>query len=130
MNTKSNIVIACTIIVVSAVSFGAGRLSGKEDVKQGTAVPANTPVMAKESEPIGAPLAGEPQELSASTSSEVSPEVVGNGENLFVASKAGKKYFPIACGSAKTIKKENAIYFKSAAEAEATGRTQSTQCKY
>jgi hypothetical protein len=39
----------------------------------------------------------------------------------YVSSKNGTKYHPIDSGSAKQIKDENKVYFKSKAEAEAAG---------
>lgn len=132
MNTKSNIIVALAIIAVSAASFISGRFSVEkkagnmdrggnmavEMVENGSGVGTN-------GEDKG--TVGSMPVVSAQASSTSGSEV---GENRFVASKNGQKYFPISCGSAKTIKKENAIYFKTMEEAELSGRTQSTQCKY
>ncbi len=48
----------------------------------------------------------------------------------FVASKNGKKYYPIDCSASDNIKKENKIFFSSEEEAKSKGysRTESKQC--
>ncbi len=50
-------------------------------------------------------------------------------EGGFVASKQGKKYFPVNCKSAKTIKEENKVYFGTAADAENAGYEATKTCK-
>lgn len=58
-------------------------------------------------------------------------EVVKEGvvpEN-FIASKQGKKYFPVDCGTAKAIKEENKVYFGSEEEAKSAGYERSLTCK-
>ncbi len=57
----------------------------------------------------------------------VTPEGVGEGG--YVASKNGTKYHFPWCGSAKQIKEENKIWFKTKAEAEAAGYTPASNCK-
>lgn len=47
----------------------------------------------------------------------------------FVASKQGKKYFPVDCGTAKAIKEENKVYFGSETEAVSAGYERSLTCK-
>ncbi len=47
----------------------------------------------------------------------------------YVASKAGKRYYLLSCGGAKTIKETNRIYFNSKADAEARGYTPAANCK-
>ena len=133
MNTKSNILIGGGLILIGLVSFISGRLSApttrneKEiDNRKGISMTEENPKILET--PINV--------LSASTTKGImeGKNEAGNSTStsetyLFIASKAGKKYFPVTCGSAKTIKKENAIYFKSEEEAQNSGRTKSLQCK-
>ena len=46
-----------------------------------------------------------------------------------MASKNGKKYYPINCSAVKKIKEVNKIYFKNEKEAKDSGRAISTTCK-
>ncbi len=47
----------------------------------------------------------------------------------FVASKKGKKYYPVGCPASKSLSKTNLIYFKDEIEAEAKGYSLSTSCQ-
>ncbi|MBI2099922.1 MAG: hypothetical protein HYT48_01110 [Candidatus Vogelbacteria bacterium] len=47
---------------------------------------------------------------------------------VFVASKNGQKYYPVACAGAKRIKAANRIYFVTAAEAERVGYSAAANC--
>ncbi len=47
----------------------------------------------------------------------------------FLASKNGKKYYPVGCKSANRIKTENRVFFESQGEAERAGYTPSTTCQ-
>lgn len=46
----------------------------------------------------------------------------------YIASKTGKKYYPVGCKSADRIKPENIVSFESADQAERAGYSASTQC--
>lgn len=50
-------------------------------------------------------------------------------EKRYVASKNGKMYYPLGCGGAKRIKKENEVWFSTTEEAEKSGYTKSSTCK-
>lgn len=126
MKTKSNIMVALTIIAVGLVSFISGRVS-KSEVSAVSAVPVVEKGISGQNLPASV---GESQVGASSGTVTSAPTTVSSGEGAFVASKNGEKYFPVGCGSAKTIKPENAMYFATAAEAEAAGKTQSVQCKY
>jgi hypothetical protein len=49
----------------------------------------------------------------------------GYGENSFLASVRGKKYYFPFCAAAKRIKKSNRVWFRTEAEARAAGYTPS-----
>lgn len=57
------------------------------------------------------------------------PEGQSASDLKFVASKNGSKYYPIDCKSAESIKEENRVFFGTAEEAEASGKTKSTKCE-
>lgn len=76
--------------------------------------------------------AAQPEELrqlTRSTAAPVSPLAVappaGYGENSFVASMRGKKYYLPTCPAARRIKASNRIWFRTEAEARAAGYTPS-----
>jgi len=47
----------------------------------------------------------------------------------FVASRNGAKYYPIGCSGINRIKEDNKVYFRTEAEAQASGLTKSSTCK-
>jgi len=61
---------------------------------------------------------------------DISPqESQNNEEKVYVASRNGKSYYPLACSGAKRIKEENKIWFANKIEAEKSGYTLSSTCK-
>jgi hypothetical protein len=64
---------------------------------------------------------------NGSTVQEIASDAVSEGG--YVASKNGTKYHLPWCGSAKQIKEENKIWFKTKADAEAAGYTPASNCK-
>lgn len=101
--------IPLSITLLTLMSFGLGRIS------------ANT-----HPEPVTIQGALERPELSQ--------ESVGNSQaallGSFVASKNGKKYYPLSCGGAKRIKEENKIYFATTEEAERAGYGKALNCSF
>ncbi len=116
MNKKSNIIIgivAVVVIIGSVTLLGrSGQGEQGKEVKVGaTKVVGTTEKTLEEAE----------DGVIVSTSTAV----VGK----FVASKQGKKYFPVDCGSSKTIKEQNRVYFSTEAEAITAGYEKSKSCK-
>lgn len=103
------------LVVVSIASFAGGR--------------ASVPQVESKS------ISGVSQQVK---SAEI-PVVVENsmpelpiteeGVGTFVASKTGKKYFPVNCAGAKRIKDQNKVTFGSSLEAEKAGYTPAKNCK-
>lgn len=60
--------------------------------------------------------------------SQTASVVTSTQKGDFVASKRGKRYYPVDCSGAKTLKETNKIYFQTAAEAEQKGYTLSDSC--
>lgn len=115
MNKKSNIIVGIAIIAVIGLSAFGFSLASKEG--KGTEA-IKSPEIQKSA--VIAPVKTVSPDLNASSTS---------GEGEFVASKSGSKYFPVNCGSAKTIKEENKVFFGSASEAESAGYTLAKNCK-
>lgn len=132
MQTKSNILIALAVLVVGLVSFISGRVSVGHSNGVQSSIPQNVQGAVSGQGP-GSPIVTSNPSAKVETGGDLT---VGGGTTTesanypYVASKNGTRYFPVTCGSSKTIKPENAIYFQTAAEAEASGKTQSPQCKY
>lgn len=133
MQTKSNIMIAVAVIAVGLVSFISGRISVMDSEAQVVPTKVETGV-SSQVEQKGSPAVSNKVQSNPSVATDLTDAGASsstNGANgQFVASKNGTRYFPVTCGSSKTIKPENAIYFQTVAEAEASGKTQSPQCKY
>jgi hypothetical protein len=104
MNKKSNVIVGLSVAgVVGLGVLGAVLFGGSSEVKQ--------------------PVKGI-EVVQADTST---PNSTSTGS--FVASKQGKKYFPVDCGTAKAIKEENKVYFGSESEAVSAGYERSLTCK-
>jgi hypothetical protein len=115
MNKKSNVIVGLSVVgvvglgILSMVLFG-----GSSDVKQpvkGIEMVQTDTVSVKPSNVVT---------VGSSTSAS---------SGSFVASKQGKKYFPVDCGTAKAIKEENKVYFGSESEAVSAGYERSLTCK-
>jgi Tfp pilus assembly protein PilW len=62
---------------------------------------------------------------NTNTSEQARP---GEGEQKYVASKNGTKYYPVHCKSANRINEENKVYFSTPKEAELEGLTAASTC--
>lgn len=112
---KLTFVYLLIIIGVGIVSFALGRLSLPDNYNQkdNLATVESSGILFNNN-------AREKENLTNQTSSV---------EKRYVASKNGKKYYPLGCNGAKRIKKENEVWFKTAEEAEKSGYTKSSTCK-
>ncbi len=105
------------IILVAGSSFGLGRISKTSS----------------NSDPVRVIYADSGLSASAiGTSSNKPPiqaSVGGKGvSGAYVASKRGKKYYPVNCSAADSLKAENKIFFTSEAQAQTAGYTKSSSC--
>jgi hypothetical protein len=123
MKTKSNMLVVGLIIIIIGVAGIIGSSFFKEKTSRFDSEKTNLVGASNEQ---GGSSSKEHAGISR-TSSSAGPT---SSAESFVASNRGKKYYPVACSSAKTIKKENLISFSSSAEADAAGYTQSSSCKY
>jgi len=119
MNTKSNILIAgAVIVIIGVVGFGGYQAINGSKKPDQEAKAIN--IVKADDETKNIPQEEKTQEEQGTITEKSS----------FIASKNGKRYFPTSCGSAQTIKSENAVYFESESLAELAGYTKSLQCKY
>lgn len=117
---QADIAIAAGFVLVALISFGVGYLSAPGQTKN--------PIVIEK--PQGR-VAGE-QVTSDKAGDTASASILQNAVNaaksekgILVASKNGKKYYWPWSPLAKKIKPENIVWFKSEAEAQASGRTKS-----
>jgi hypothetical protein len=134
-DNQTDIVLVIGVILISLISFGLGRLSAPKNEKEpvvienqgtsnlelGTGSALNNAAQSAiqgvaEQGGVQADPAGKQADSGQVTNSNSSQGVI-------VASKNGTKYHWPWCSSAKKIKPENQVWFKSEAEAKAAGYT-------
>jgi DNA/RNA endonuclease YhcR with UshA esterase domain len=119
MNKKSNIIVGTVLVgLVGAAVIGMSLFGGAGKGNEQAAKTESTRAVT-----VPEPKAAQAALLGVNASS------TGNQGGSFVASKNGSKYFPSTCGSAKTIKEENLIYFTSEEEAQKAGYERTSTCK-
>ena len=109
----SGIILGCSIS-----SFFIGYVARAETVKLDPVV-INCPLNA---------YAGTPNEASFAVGVDTGNQSLGSLTGSFVASKNGKKYYPLSCPSVQRIKQENKIFFSSEAEAKGAGLEPAAGC--
>lgn len=110
---KSNIIVGLVVAVLLVGGAGWWAFSSPAEGKDGAIVPVQV---------------GEGTTNTGSEAGEPAEGFTGDTSGGFVASKNGTKYFPTSCGSAKTIKEENKVFFQSTSEAESAGYTPAKNC--
>ena len=124
------------LLVLGAVFVGASALSfwlgytARAKVAQASPVVIQCPQTAyvptpDTLAPASSTAAGKTSTKTASNSG-VSSNTAASGS--FVASKSGKKYYPVTCASASRIKDANKVYFQTAAAAMAAGYGAAANC--
>jgi len=98
------------LLLLTLLGFGFGRLSAK-------AVPEPVQIRSAELPSYSSPL--QQQQVAAVAE-----------EGSYVASKNGKKYYPLSCSGANRIKDENKIYFNTQALAESAGYSKAANCSF
>lgn len=115
---QKDLFLAVLVFLISAASFGLGRLSAIWPVKE--------PIVIEEPKGEGQAtktgIANEPSQ-SQPSSFGLNPSV-----GAYVASKNGSSYHLPSCPGAKQIKEENKIWFKTEAEAQAAGYKPAGNC--
>lgn len=118
-----NLMVCIIILAVSVAGFCLGIQSSKKDEAKVT-IETNPNLII----PTGTDTGQKPEKGDSVENTSLTPQT-GTQTGSFVASKKGKKYYPINCAGAKSLSESNRIYFKDAAEAEAKGYTISTSCQ-
>jgi len=100
--------IPLSLLLITVISFGFGRLSQRVNP--------------------------EPVKILSPASVQVSAQTISiveeQGSRNFVASKNGKKYYPLSCSGAGRIKEGNKVYFDTQQEAEDAGYSKAANCSF
>lgn len=115
LSLPQELLVGLIVFLVGTASFGLGRLSGQEVVKQPVRILSPGDSLAKEA------LRADPGQGNQIAA------VAAAGEVL--ASKNGSRYHFPWCPGAKSISEKNRVSFKSPAAAEAAGYTLAANCK-
>lgn len=108
---QNDLILIGGVVLISLISFGAGRLTAPASVSP---------------EPI---VFENGSDLQASAlPSIIDDENIGGEEGNYVASKNGTKYHLPWCSGAQRIKEENKIWFETREEAEKLGYSPAANC--
>lgn len=106
------------IVLIAAVSFGLGRLSGSENSSY---LDGNLPIVLSQSASV--------QQAMPSSTSPHSVADIKNEQGTYIGSRNGTKYHLPWCPGASQIKEANKVFFSSKAEAEEAGYAPASNCK-
>lgn len=126
-SSKSEIILMAGVILVSFISFAAGRLSAPNPTKQPITIsdqqaPHNNKLY------TGQAFIAENSAFQHSTSTQTSQQKSQQTQDKFVASKNSSKYHLPNCPGAKRIAEHNKIWFSSKEEAESLGYEPASNC--
>jgi predicted negative regulator of RcsB-dependent stress response len=114
-SNESELILATGVILVSLISFAAGRLTEAPSEKQRISIENFASVQSS-------------FQNITSTSSLQDTGAKANAAGKFVASKNSNKYHLPACTGAKRIAEHNKIWFNSKEEAESLGYQPASNC--
>ncbi|MFZ5982567.1 MAG: Ada metal-binding domain-containing protein [Patescibacteria group bacterium] len=123
---ESKLVLALGLVLVAGISFQAGYLQGQSQKE--------APIVFENTQNCPQNEAGSPQKASTPQNTAPAIETASGVSNaiptdcLFVGSKNSTKYHLPTCSSAKRIKPENIVCFKSDQEALSSGYEPSKDC--
>lgn len=115
---RQDIFMAILVILVGFSSFGLGKLSSTQGLKQ--------PVFVQNADQV-ASVAQTSDEKNSQQ--KTVPSTTSLSPNSVVASKTGTKYHYPWCIGAKSIKEENKVWFSSIEEARNAGYLPAGNCK-
>ncbi len=116
---QEHLVIVLIIVLVAFASFGMGRLSKIDSMKEPLRIEGAGAVV------VGATETGIKASKTTADAPPNAPETTG----ALVGSKNGTKYHYPWCSGAKRIKAENKVIFANSAEAQKAGYTPAANCK-
>lgn len=124
---QSEFVLSIGVILISLISFAAGRLTAPSTDKQPITIErlAPTPVKVKTGGPFDAYVNSAFQNI---TDDNKLQELQARAGGLYVASKNSDKYHLPECSGAKRIAEHNKIWFNSKEEAEGLGYQPAANC--
>ena len=125
-----NFLVLGLILGVSVASYSLGVMStNKEEAR--VVIQTNPSLVGIDSRNFASDRSDETTTTTTQKQDEakVSADTGKNNQGAYVASKKGKKYYPVGCPGSKSLSKTNLIYFKDKNEAESKGYTESTSCK-
>ena len=115
--------LSLTIILVSSLSFGIGRLSVSND-REPVRIEYDPSLTASDSMNDSSA-----KKQQATKLNQTANALNAVGSDAVAVSKNGTRYHYLHCGGAKQIKKENKIVFATKDAAEAAGFTLAANCK-
>jgi len=107
--------LAFGVVLISLISFSAGRLTAPGQEKQPITVERLAPASANSA-------------FKNITNDSTLQDLQGRSEGIYVASKNSTKYHLPDCTGAKRIADHNKIWFNSKEEAESIGYTPAANC--
>jgi len=132
-DNQADIVLVAGIILICLISFGLGRLSASKNEKEpvviesqetGSSELGTGSVLDSATQNINQNAVGQRSDVVNSAAVQVGTQQAvssNSSQGIIVASKNGTKYHWPWCSSAKKIKPENQVWFKSEAEAQTAG---------
>ena len=116
--TNANLQTTVIIILVGCSSFGLGRLSAFDEMRESVTI---EPPSSNRQVDVA-------QNILPSTQIKDTTEKTPTEGNI-VASKSGTKYYFPWCSGANKIGKSNKVWFQTESEARAKGYTPASNCK-
>ena len=114
-SNESELILALGVVLISLISFSAGRLTAPGQEKQTISIEYAAPASANSA-------------FQNITNDSSLQDLEGRTEGAYVASKNSTKYHLPDCSGAKRIAEHNKIWFNSKAEAESIGYTPAANC--
>ena len=119
-SNESELILALGVVLISLISFSAGRLSAPGFEKQSISVERLQPTSAKATVGMSA--------FENTINEDLLQALRDRTEGAYVASKNSNKYHLPNCSGAKRIAEHNKIWFNSLDEAESLGYTPAANC--
>jgi len=121
-SSESELILALGVILISLISFAAGRITVSTQQTQPIGIEYLAPTLANTSE------SAFQNNISDSSLQEEKNIGLAAHIGIYVGSKNSNKYHLPNCSGAKRIKEKNKIWFNSKEEAEGVGYTPAANC--
>lgn len=124
-SNESELVLTLGVILISLISFSAGRLTSPGAEKEAVGIEYLTPTSAQ---PASAGTTAGRSAFKDITNDSTLQELGDRVSGMYVASKNSNKYHLPDCTGANRIAEHNKIWFNSKEEAESLGYTPAANC--